>query len=140
MLMRWSRKMPHPATEWPALMKLANLVRARASRLVLSDQLKAEREVAIVTRVVERELTDEARRRWASRLSEMALIFELTARPEAAALARAAAGQLTDAARPAAQIPFARGLARRALEVGAEVAAGRISASEVSRQPRERER
>ncbi|PYN12700.1 MAG: hypothetical protein DME06_08730, partial [Candidatus Rokuibacteriota bacterium] len=31
---------------------------ARASRLVLSDQLKAEREVAIVTRVVERELTD----------------------------------------------------------------------------------
>jgi len=31
MLMRWSRKMPHPATEWPALMKLANLVRARAS-------------------------------------------------------------------------------------------------------------
>jgi glutathione S-transferase len=31
MLMRWSRKMPHPATEWPALMKLAKLVRARAS-------------------------------------------------------------------------------------------------------------
>jgi len=113
---------------------------ARASRLVLSDQLKAEREVAIVTRVVERELTDEARRRWASRLSEMALIFELTDRLEAAALARAAAGQLADAARPATQIPFARGLARRALEVGAEVAAGRISASEVSRQPRERER
>jgi glutathione S-transferase len=31
MLMRWSRKMPHPATEWPALMKLAELVRARTS-------------------------------------------------------------------------------------------------------------
>jgi glutathione S-transferase len=31
MLMRWSRKMPHPATEWPALDALAALVRARAS-------------------------------------------------------------------------------------------------------------
>lgn len=31
MLMRWSRKMPHPATEWPALRKQADLVRARAS-------------------------------------------------------------------------------------------------------------
>ena len=31
MLMRWSRKMPHPATEWPALDALAVLVRGRAS-------------------------------------------------------------------------------------------------------------
>lgn len=31
MLMRWSRKMPHPATEWRALNTLADLVRARAS-------------------------------------------------------------------------------------------------------------
>jgi glutathione S-transferase len=31
MLMRWSRKMPHPATEWPALRQQADLVRARAS-------------------------------------------------------------------------------------------------------------
>jgi glutathione S-transferase len=31
MLMRWSRKMPHPATEWPALDALAALVRARPS-------------------------------------------------------------------------------------------------------------
>jgi glutathione S-transferase len=31
MLMRWSRKMPHPATEWPALKTLSDLVRARAS-------------------------------------------------------------------------------------------------------------
>ena len=31
MLMRWSRNTPHPATEWPALKKLADLVRARAS-------------------------------------------------------------------------------------------------------------
>ncbi|MEO7478079.1 MAG: glutathione S-transferase family protein [Lysobacteraceae bacterium] len=31
MLMRWSRNMPKPATEWPALKTLAETVRARAS-------------------------------------------------------------------------------------------------------------
>jgi glutathione S-transferase len=31
MLMRWSRNMPRPATEWAALKTLADLVRARAS-------------------------------------------------------------------------------------------------------------
>jgi len=31
MLMRWSRNMPKPATEWPSLKQLADLVRARPS-------------------------------------------------------------------------------------------------------------
>jgi glutathione S-transferase len=31
MLMRWSRNMPRPATDWPALNRLAGLVRARPS-------------------------------------------------------------------------------------------------------------
>ncbi len=31
MLMRWSRNMPRPVTEWPALKKYADLMRARAS-------------------------------------------------------------------------------------------------------------
>jgi glutathione S-transferase len=31
MLMRWSRNMPRPVTEWPALKRLADLVRARPS-------------------------------------------------------------------------------------------------------------
>ena len=31
MLMRWSRNMPRPVTEWPALKKFADLMRARAS-------------------------------------------------------------------------------------------------------------
>src|SRR5213079_2433356 len=39
------------------------LLAARASRLVVSDQVKAEREDAIVGRVIERELGPEARRR-----------------------------------------------------------------------------
>ena len=41
MLMRWSRNMPHPVTEWPHLKKLADLIRARASwkTLVEIEQL-----------------------------------------------------------------------------------------------------
>jgi glutathione S-transferase len=31
MYMRWSRNMPRPALEWPALRRLADLVRARPS-------------------------------------------------------------------------------------------------------------
>ena len=31
MMMRWSRNMPRPATQWPALLRLADLVRARPS-------------------------------------------------------------------------------------------------------------
>lgn len=116
------------------------LMEARSSRLVVSDQIKAEREAAIVTQALERELTDEARRRWATRLIEMALIFEKTTRPDAAAFARAAAAQLMDASRSVEHIPFARGLAERALEVASEVASGRISAGDVSRLPRERAR
>ena len=50
----------------------------------MSDQIKGEREDAIVTRVVERELTPEARARWARRLIEMAFVFGATGRPELA--------------------------------------------------------
>ncbi len=35
--MRWSRNMPRPATEWPALERLASLVRARPSWSRLCD-------------------------------------------------------------------------------------------------------
>jgi len=37
MLMRWSRNMPRPATEWPALKTLADLVRARSSWKTLCE-------------------------------------------------------------------------------------------------------
>ncbi|MDE2427319.1 MAG: glutathione S-transferase family protein [Burkholderiales bacterium] len=37
MLMRWSRNMPHPATEWPALNHLIQLVTARASWKKVSE-------------------------------------------------------------------------------------------------------
>jgi hypothetical protein len=111
------------------------LLQARESRLVVSEQVKAEREEAIVTRVVERELDLGARRRWARRLEAMTFIFEATGRAEQAALAGAAAAALADESRPITRDPFARALARRAVEVAGEVALGKISAAEVSRKP-----
>jgi hypothetical protein len=112
------------------------LLQTRESRLVLSDQLKAEREAAIVDRVIERELGDEARRLWSRRLAEMALVLDAAATPDVAALARdAAAALLTGRPEPRRQ-PFVRALAERALEIAGEVTLGRISAAEVSRKPR----
>ncbi|MBI3825102.1 MAG: hypothetical protein HY294_03810 [Candidatus Rokubacteria bacterium] len=110
-----------------------DLLQARESRLVVSDQVKAEREETIVGRVVERELGDEARRLWARRLLEMALLLEADQAGEPAAGARAAATALADPGREARAQPFARGLARRALEVASEVALGRLSAADVRR-------
>lgn len=111
------------------------LLQARDSRLVVSAHLKAEREAAIVARVVERSLDAPARQRWARRLAEMALMFDATGRTEHAALARATAGALTDDTREARRLPFAQGLAARALHLAGEVALGRLSAAEVSRAP-----
>jgi hypothetical protein len=108
----------------------------RESRLVVSDQIKKEREEAIVGNVVEREMTPEVRHRWARRLRDMAHVFVATGRSEPAGIAAAAAAALDDDARDVRQDAFARALARRALDIAAEVAAGRLSAAEASRKPR----
>ncbi len=111
------------------------LLEARASRLVVSEHIKAERESAIVTRVVEREFSPEARRRWARRLREMVLVFAATGRADIAAVAGAVATTLA-ATRDVARDPFAVSLAQRGLEYAGEVAAGRVSAADVSRTQR----
>jgi hypothetical protein len=111
------------------------LLETRESKLVVSDQVKAERGEAIVTRVVERELDAAARRRWARRLDAMVFIFEATGRPEQAAQAAAASAALADETQQIAHQPFARALALRAVELAGEVALGKISAAEVSRKP-----
>jgi hypothetical protein len=108
------------------------LLEARESRLVVSDVIKAEREEAILGRVVAREFDAAARRRWQRRLAEMALVFEATGRPEQARLAEAAAAALAGGA---GRHPLARALARRGLEVAGEVAVGRLAAADVSRKP-----
>ena len=116
------------------------LLQARESRLVVSDQIKAEREAAILDGVIEAHVPAAARLRWAGRLREMADIFAMTGRDEAAALARQAAAALADADRAAAAIPFVRALAARGLEMAAEVALGRARLDDVSRAPARRAR
>ena len=112
-----------------------DLLQARESKIVVSDQIKAEREDAIITGVVERELTGAARPRWARRLAEMAFVFRATERLEPAAVAEAAAAALADEERAVTHQPFARALAQRGLDFASEVALGRIPAAEVSRKP-----
>jgi len=108
---------------------------ARESRLVVSDQIKAERQEAILGRVIEREFTPEGRRRWSRRFAEMAWIFAATDRSEQAAIATAAAMGFADSESRLSHHPLARALAQRALELAGEVAAGRLRAADVSRKP-----
>ena len=111
------------------------LLQARESRLVLSDQQKAEREAALVERVVDAAFTPEARRLWARRLTEMAWIFDATGREREGRVCRATARALEDLERFPRHLPFARGLAERGLAFASEVALGRVSAAQVSRVP-----
>jgi hypothetical protein len=112
-----------------------DLLQVRESRLVVSDQIKAEREEAIVGRVVEREFPPEARLRWARRLVEMASIFSETDRPAPAALAMTAAAAFADDTRDPRRHPFAVALTRRGLEIAGEVTLGRLTLADVSRKP-----
>jgi len=116
------------------------LLQVRESRLVISDHIKAEREASIVDGVVEAQLADGARRRWAARLREMAEIFRMTGRLEPAAMAEQTAAALADVGRPATSIPFARALAARGIEMASEVALGRTRLADVSRAPARRAR
>jgi len=85
------------------------LLQARESRLVVSDQIKGEREAAIVDAVIDRHFTPEARRRWARRLVEMALIFRSTAREETAGRVTDVGAALADDRIPWQRVINARG-------------------------------
>jgi hypothetical protein len=116
------------------------LLQARESRLVVSEQIKSEREAAIVDAVIDRQFTPDARRRWARRLAEMALIFRSTGREDTALEAAGVGLALADDHRAARHIPFVRALAVRGLEIGAEVTLGRVKLGDVSRAPVRRTR
>jgi len=109
------------------------MLQARESRLVVSDQIKAEREAAIVDGVIDRLFTGDARQRWANRLGEMALIFEATGRGEPAAMSATVEAALRAEERPARGIPLVRALVLRGLEMAGEVALGRAKLSDVTR-------
>src|SRR5207249_2795967 len=108
---------------------------ARESRLVVSDQVKAEREAALVDRVVDAQLGGSARRLWAGRLEEQAFVLLETGRPAEARMAAAVARAFADPTRDPRHLPFARALVERSLEVAGEVALGRVPAESVRRTP-----
>ncbi len=112
------------------------LEEARASRLVLSDTQKAEREAAIMARTADERFTEAERTRWRRRLEETAYLFWRTGRQHEARLALAAALALGDTARAPRHQPFCLAVVRRSLEVAAEVQAGRLNADVASRRPR----
>jgi hypothetical protein len=111
-------------------------LQAQESRLVVSDQIKAERRAALVDRVVETQFDAGARPRWQRRLEEQAYVFLGLGREEDARTAVAVARALADPAASLRHVPFVRALAERSLEVAGEVATGRVSAETASRAPR----
>jgi len=111
-------------------------LQARESRLVVSDQVKAEHAAALVDRVIDAQLGGSVRRLWAGRLEEQAFVLFETGRPAEARMAVAVARALDDPTRDPRSLPFARALVERSLEVAGEVALGRLPAETVRRTPR----
>jgi len=116
------------------------LLQARETRLVLSERIRAEREAAILERVIEREFSPETRQRWARRLVEMSWIFHATERRRLAEIAYATALALEEPGQQLHRVPFVRAVAQRGLDLACELALGRASALELSRTPRRTER
>jgi len=112
-----------------------DLLQAKESRLVVSDQVKAERQGALVDRVIETQFGPDGRRLWQRRLEEQGFVLYETGRPAEARQAVAVALALADPERPAIFIPFVRALVERSLEVAGQVALGQLPAEQVRRVP-----
>ena len=111
-------------------------LQARESRLVVSDQIKAERLAALVDRIIETRFDAPARRLWQGRLEDQAYVLLALGRAPEAASAVAVARALAAPADDLRRIPFLRALVERSLEIAGEVATGRLSAETASRAPR----
>jgi hypothetical protein len=111
-------------------------LQARESRLVVSDQIKAERLAALVDRIIETQFDAAARRLWQGRLEEQAYVLLALGRAGEAAIAVAVARALANPESRLSRIPFFRALVERSLEIAGEVATGRLSAEAASRTPR----
>ena len=112
------------------------LLQLKESRLVVPDQVKAERQAAVVDKVIEAEFTPEARRRFGRRLEEQAAVLARLGREPEARIALAVALALADPEREPRRNPWVRRFVERGLEVAGEVSLGRASAEEASRRPR----
>jgi hypothetical protein len=113
-------------------------LQARESRLVVSEQIKAERLASLVDRIVETHFDGPARRRWQARLEDQAYVLLALGRTLEAQSAVTVARALADPADSLRRIPFLRALVERSLEIAGEVATGRLSVDAASRAPRAR--
>ena len=111
-------------------------LQARESRLVVSDQIKAERLAALVDRIIETRFDTPTRQRWQTRLEEQGYVLLVLGRAREAAIAVAVARALASGGDALRRIPFLRALVERSLEIAGEVATGRLSAEAASRAPR----
>jgi hypothetical protein len=111
-------------------------LQARESRLVVSDQIKAERLAALLDRIIETRFDAPARRLWQGRLEEQAYVLLELGRATEAAIAVTVARALANGAAALRRIPFLRALVERSLEIAGEVATGQLSAETASRAPR----
>jgi hypothetical protein len=111
-------------------------LQAQQSRLVVSDQVKAERRAALVDRVIEARFDADTRRRWQARLEDQAYVLLALDRAQDALTAVAVARALGDPEHPLRRLPFLRALVERSLEIAGEVATGQLSAEMASRAPR----
>jgi hypothetical protein len=109
---------------------------AQESRLVVSDQIKAERLQALEDRVLENRFDEATRRRWQARLEDQAYVLLALGRVADAAMAVAVARAVVDPQTVLRRISFFRALVERSLQIAGEVATGRMSASAASRAPR----
>ncbi len=112
-------------------------LQARESRLVISEQIKAERLAALVDRIIETRFDAPTRRPLAGAARGPGLrpprARARDGRRGAQSRSRARSRTRTATLR---RIPFLRALVERSLEVAGEVATGRLSAETASRAPR----
>src|SRR5262249_62197814 len=83
-------------------------LQARESRLVVSDQIKAERLAALIDRIIETRFDTLTRRLWQGRLEEQAYVLLVLDRPTEAASAVAVARGLADPETRPTRLPVRR--------------------------------
>lgn len=109
------------------------LRQARESRVILTEELKAERERQIIANAIRDAVTPSLQRGLRRRLEETAYVFLRTGRRHQATLAVAAARRLDEGA--LTMHPFLHALMRRSLELAIQAEGGQLPAELLRRDP-----
>lgn len=122
--------------DYEAVKRYAGELRqAQESRIILTDELKAERERQIIASAIRDVMTPPLQRGLRRRLEETAYIFLRTGRRHQATLAVAAARRLEEGA--ITIHPFLHALMRRSLELAIQAEAGQLPIELLRRNPYE---